>query len=371
MATPKVGRTGFRSDGVFMKLVSITGARPQFIKMALISRALRTVAQEVSVHTGQHYDPQLSPSLFEELRIPEPDYNLRVGSGANGWQTGQMLIRIEDVLLAERPDWVLVYGDTNSTLAGGLAAVKLGIPLAHVEAGLRSYNRNMPEEHNRVVTDHVSDLLFCPTQTSVNNLAREGISHGVHRVGDVMYDALLHHVALAEKCSKALARLELSERGYALATIHRPYNTEDPGRLQSILVALETIADEKPVVLPAHPRTRKAMDLLDYKPRSGLRVIEPVGYLDMLTLEKQAQLILTDSGGIQKEAYWLGVPCLTLREETEWVETVDSGWNILVGSSVERILEGYRDFYPSSGPRLEHYGNGDAAKRIVQILGQS
>lgn len=244
-----------------MKVVSIVGARPQFIKAAPVSRALRRVAlgEEVLVHTGQHYDHGMSAVFFDELGIPEPDYNLGVGSGPHGWQTGRMLIRIEEVLLEEQPDWVLVYGDTNSTLAGALAAVKLRVPVAHVEAGLRSFNRAMPEEHNRVLTDHAADLLFCPTQTAVDNLAREGITEGVHLVGDVMYDAILYNTALAEQRSNALTRLRLSPGGYALATVHRPRNTDAPERLQDILNALEVIARDMPVVFPVHPRTHQKL----------------------------------------------------------------------------------------------------------------
>jgi UDP-GlcNAc3NAcA epimerase len=350
-----------------MKVLSIVGARPQFIKAAPVGRALRRVAREVLVHTGQHYDHGMSAVFFDELHIPEPHYNLGVGSGSHGWQTGQMLIRIEEVLLKELPDWVLVYGDTNSTLAGTLAAVKLHIPVAHVEAGLRSFNRRMPEEHNRVLTDHAANLLFCPTQTAVDNLAREGISHGVHLVGDVMYDALQYNAALSEQRSDVLARLRLPRGDYALVTVHRPRNADDPTRLQDILMALDEISVAGPVVLPAHPRTRKAMDALGYRPGPGLRVIGPVGYLDMLALEKHARLILTDSGGVQKEAYLFGVPCLTLREETEWVETVEVGWNLLVGADRAAIVRAARGFHPQQPPP-PLFGDGQASVRIVALL---
>lgn len=349
------------------RVVSVVGARPQFIKAAPISRALRDVAHEVLVHTGQHYDHEMSAIFFQELQIPEPAHNLGVGSGPHGWQTGQMLARIEEILLVEQPDWVLVYGDTNSTLAGALAAVKLHIPLAHVEAGLRSYNRRMPEEHNRVLTDHSADLLFCPTQTAVDNLAKEGISRGVYLVGDVMYDAVLHNARLAEERSHVLERLGLTPGGFALATIHRPRNTDDPTRLEGILGALQAIAAQKPVVLPIHPRTKKAMDALGYRPGPGLEVIAPVSYLDMLMLEKHAALVLTDSGGVQKEAFFFAVPCLTLREETEWPETVQSGWNQLVGADQAAIVQAAIEFRPTGTPH-SLFGNGHAAESIVDLL---
>jgi UDP-GlcNAc3NAcA epimerase len=352
-----------------MKVLSVVGARPQFIKAAPVSRALRLVAHEVLVHTGQHYDYEMSAVFFQELHIPEPDYNLGVGSGPHGWQTGQMLIRLEEVLLAEKPDWVLVYGDTNSTLAGALAAVKLHVPMAHVEAGLRSFNRQMPEEHNRVLTDHAADLLFCPTQTAVNNLAREGIAQGVHLVGDVMYDAVLYNTSLAEERSDALVRLGLAPRGYALATIHRPHNTDDPDRLQNILSALAEI--DLPIVFPAHPRTRQRMADFNLQvrqyPIANIHLTDPVGYLDMLVLEKNARLILTDSGGVQKEAYYFAVPCLTLREETEWLETVETGWNRLVGADRAAIVQSAHRFQPEGSPPTI-FGDGHAAETIVELL---
>jgi UDP-N-acetylglucosamine 2-epimerase len=350
-----------------MHVLSIVGARPQFIKAAPVSRALRQVAHEVLLHTGQHYDYGMSTVFFEELDIPEPDYNLGVGSGSHGWQTAQMLMRIEQVLLEERPDGLLVYGDTNSTLAGALAAVKLHIPVAHVESGLRSFNRHMPEEHNRVLTDHASDLLFCPTQTAVDNLAAEGITAGVHLTGDVMVDALFYNAELAQKRSNILERLKLSPGGYALVTAHRPRNTDDPTRLRAILSALEQIAQRGPVVFPAHPRTRQALAALDYQPAPGLCIIEPVGYLDILALQKSARLVLTDSGGMQKEAYLFAVPCLTLREETEWVETVEAGWNQLVGADCDAILRAAREFRPVGTPP-PLFGDGHAAERMVDLL---
>jgi UDP-GlcNAc3NAcA epimerase len=280
-----------------------------------------------------------------------------------------MLIRSEEVFLAERPDWILVYGDTNSTLAGALAAVKLHIPVAHVEAGLRSFNRRMPEEHNRVLVDHMADLLLCPTQTALDNLAREGITREVHLVGDVMYDAVLHNAKVAEQRSTVLDRLGLQPRAYTLATIHRPRNADDPLRLQSVLDALAEIPE--PVVFPVHPRTRQRMAEFDLSlPPSAvgrLIPIDPVGYLDMLVLEKNARLILTDSGGMQKEAYFFAVPCLTLREETEWVETVDAGWNRLVGADALAIVRSALEFRPiGSPPPL--FGDGQAAAKIAALL---
>jgi UDP-N-acetylglucosamine 2-epimerase len=366
-----------------MKLVTVVGARPQFIKAAAVSRAIRAYnsdssapayqltsgapcprphapgpvpviasrlpIHEVLVHTGQHYDENMSAVFFRELHIPEPDYNLGVGSGPQGQQTGLMLARVEEVLLKEKPDWVLVYGDTNSTLAGALAASKLHIPVAHVEAGLRSFNRRMPEEVNRVLTDHMSDLLFCPTETSVKNLEREGITGGVHLVGDVMYDSLLYYLPTAERRSTILKDLGLTSP-YALCTVHRAENTDNPKRLRGILSALNQIAaGGLPVVLPLHPRTRERLNGdVAFSPHPDLRIVEPVGYGDMLVLTKGAQVVLTDSGGLQKEAYLLGVRCITLREETEWIETLDGDWNTLAGSDPARIAAAVkRDPVPS------------------------
>ena len=350
-----------------MKIVTVVGARPQFVKAAPVSKALRQRHDEVLVHTGQHYDREMSDLFFEELAIPRPDYELGVGSGAHGWQTGQMLIRIEEVLQAERPDGVLVYGDTNSTLAGALAAVKLGIPVAHVEAGLRSFNRAMPEEHNRILTDHCADLLFCPTQTAADLLRAEGITHGVYLVGDVMYDSALQFAEVARRRSTILARLGLTPKAYALATLHRPYNTDDPARLKQILAALESL--EMPVICPVHPRTRQRLaDLGD--PQFAIRnsqFVAPVGYLDMLALEQSAALILTDSGGVQKEAYFFAVPCVTLRPETEWVETVAAGWNRLAWGDAAVVAEAALRPWPTEPPPPV-FGDGHAAEKIVRVL---
>lgn len=355
-----------------MKIVQIVGARPQFIKYSSVVRAIQTMSSKAStiknalVHTGQHYDYGMSQIFFEQLDILEADINLRIGSGLHGDQTGRMLAGIEKVLIKQQPDWVIVYGDTNSTLAGALAAAKLHIPVAHVEAGLRSFNREMPEEINRVLTDHLSDLLFCPTIVSVKNLTLEGITKGVHYVGDVMYDALLYYVAKAEKESGIYDQLELGATDYILLTLHRPVNTDSPKTLNKILSAIAQLTNHK-FVFPAHPRTRKAIKESGVNLPGNLQMIDPVGYLDILTLEKKAAKILTDSGGIQKEAYLLKVPCITLREETEWIETVENGWNILVGSDTDRIVRAVNTFQPVS-TWSPIFGDGHAAEHIVQIL---
>jgi len=348
-----------------VKIVTVVGARPQFIKAAPVSRALRKQHTEILVHTGQHYDNNMSAVFFEELDIPEPDYNLGIGSASHGAQTGAMLAAIEEVLLKERPDWMLVYGDTNSTLAGALAAVKLHIKVAHVEAGLRSFNRLMPEEINRLLTDHVSDLLLCPSQTAADNLKAEGVTRGVHVVGDVMADALAYAVARSAGRSQVLPRLGLTAKKYLLVTIHRAENTDDPGRITSILSALNDL--QETVVFPVHPRTRAVLEKLDCVIQPHVLLIEPVGYLDMAQLEQSARMILTDSGGIQKEAYWLGVPCVTLRDETEWVETVAAGWNVLAGADEGTIVEKVRSFKPP----LTHdplYGGQKASELIIQAF---
>jgi UDP-N-acetylglucosamine 2-epimerase len=354
-----------------MKVVTIVGARPQFIKAAPLTKALQEAGcQEYLVHTGQHYDYGMSQVFFDELGLPEPNINLEVGSGPHGRQTGQMLAGIEKILLTEKPDWALVYGDTNSTIAAALAAVKLHIPLAHVEAGLRSYNREMPEEHNRVLTDHCADMLFCPTQVAVDNLAKEGITKNVHLVGDTMYDAILQFGEIACKRSTILKDWGLLPKKYLLATVHRQANTDDPEKLRNILSAFAQI--EEPVIFLVHPRTRQkflefGMDTTQPK-YQHLELVEPAGYLDMLMLEQSARAILTDSGGIQKEAYWFGVPCITLREETEWVETVQAGWNILTGTEADRVIRALNSFInlPAEYPKL--YGDGHSARRIVEIM---
>jgi UDP-GlcNAc3NAcA epimerase len=345
-----------------MKVMSVVGARPQFIKAAPVSRALRRKHVEVLVHTGQHYDDNMSDVFFRELDIPEPDINLGVGSGPHGAQTGSMMAGLEKVALETKPDWMLVYGDTNSTLAGALVAAKLRIPLAHVEAGLRSFDRDMPEEVNRVVADHVSTLLLCPTQVAVENLAREGIERGVHFVGDVMYDAFLINAEAARKQSHIVEKLALQPGAFALVTVHRAENTDDARRLSTIIRGLE--ASGQDIVLPLHPRTRSRLTEA-LPPR--IRIIEPVGYIDMLALESAAAVIATDSGGVQKEAYFLGKPCVTLRDTTEWTETVEAGWNVLTGADEARIAAAMRSFRPI-GDRPQLFGDGRAAEKISELL---
>lgn len=357
-------------------MMTIVGARPQFVKAAAISRALAEARrtgecgiEETIVHTGQHYDRNLSDIFFEQLKIPQPEMNLGVGSGSHGAQTGEMLTSLEAAMIERKPDWVLIYGDTNSTLAGALAAVKLHIPVAHVEAGLRSFNRRMPEEINRVVADHVSKLLLCPTTMAVANLAAEGVCDGVHNVGDVMYDSVLFNRQLAEHDSDVLDRLGLAPGEFALATVHRAENTDDPARLAGICAGLRTVP--VPVILPLHPRTRKTLGAAIEKETSGIRIVEPVAYLDMLMLEQHATMILTDSGGVQKEAYFFSTPCITLRDETEWVELVEAGANRLVGSDAAAIGEavswaGSVDLSAAKAAAL--YGDGHAAEQIVKTL---
>ena len=351
-----------------MKIISIIGARPQFVKCAPVSTELRKKHEEILIHTGQHYDDELSSVFFKELEMPKPDYNLGVGSGMHGEQTGKMLIAIEKVLLKEKPDMVLVYGDTNSTLAGALAAVKLHIKVAHVEAGLRSFDRRMPEEINRVLTDHVSDILFCPTQTAAENLKKEGIVDGFYDVGDVMFDALLHNKKIAERKSTILEDFGLGRKQYLVATIHRPSNTDKNRNLQNIVDAFcET--DEN-IVFPVHPRTAKYLKEygLHEKLQKHVKLVKPLGYLDFLKLMTHARKILTDSGGVQKEAYMLKVPCITLRENTEWIETVDDGWNVLVGVNRERIVRMVNEFEPDRKQR-NMFGDGKASEEIVRIIG--
>jgi len=350
-----------------MKIISIVGARPQFIKCAPVSIELRKKHEEILIHTGQHYDPEMSAVFFEDLNIPQPDYHLEVGSGSHGKQTGAILERVEDVLMHEMPDLVLVYGDTNSTLGGALAAAKIHIPVAHIEAGLRSFDRTMPEELNRVVTDHISNLLLCPTQTATDNLKKEGITDGVYLVGDVMVDALKHNAEIARKKSQIIKNLGLKKGDYYVATVHRPGNTDDPKNLTAIIEAFSESG--KTVVFPVHPRTKKYLceyGLWDSLPEN-IRLIDPLGYLDMLHLMKHAKKILTDSGGIQKEAYVLGVPCITLRENTEWTETLMGGWNILVGADKGKILAAVvADVRTNSKNTV--FGKGDAAEKIVRII---
>jgi UDP-GlcNAc3NAcA epimerase len=349
-----------------VRVASIVGTRPQFIKLAPVSYALRQQHEEIIIHTGQHYDYEMSALFFEELTVPTPDYHLGVGSGLHGVQTGRMLEAIEQVLIQERPDWVIVYGYTNSTLAGALAAAKLHIPIAHVEAGLRSFNRSMPEEINRVVTDHLSNRLFCPTETARRHANREGITRGVEVVGDVMYDLLLQAESkIYVHAQKLLPALNVAPQRYVLVTVHRPANTDDPIAMHDIADALNRL--EMPVIFPVHPRTRACLETYGIVWRKHVQCIDPVGYIDMLALERAAYCILTDSGGVQKEAFLLGVPCVTLREETEWPETVEAGWNVLAGSHNQAIVKAIGGSMPKP-PQQNPFGEGDAAIRIARRL---
>jgi UDP-GlcNAc3NAcA epimerase len=325
---------------------------------------------EILVHTGQHYDGEMSQVFFDELDISKPRYHLGIGSATHGAQTGRMLEAIEQVLLKHDAEWVITYGDTNSTLAAAVAAVKLHIPTAHVEAGLRSYNRQMPEEINRVLTDHASDLLFVPTEAAVENLRREGLALAkIHQVGDVMYDVALYYSAKAEKTSRILDTLNLTSHGFALATVHRAENTDSPSRLRTLLEALRLVGNHMPVVIPLHPRTRARVGDIEDFAAPGLRIISPVGYLDMITLEKHAAVIATDSGGVQKEAYFYQVPCVTLRNETEWVELVQCGWNRLQPPTDARaVADAIMQAIGSKGVQIQLYGGGEAAYRIVKTL---
>jgi UDP-GlcNAc3NAcA epimerase len=348
-----------------LRFVSIVGARPQFVKAAVMSRAIRRRHEEVLVHTGQHYDPDMSGVFFDEMAIPEPDVQLESGSGSHAQQTAAMLVGIEQVLVERTPDWVVTFGDTNSTLAGALAAAKLHIPIAHVEAGLRSFNWRMPEEINRVLVDRMSTALFCPSDTAVVNLRREGILDGVHLVGDVMAEALLDAARTARNRSHVLESCNVTDGGYVLATVHRAENTDDFQRLSQITAALDAIAE--PVVFPIHPRTRRGLDQLGYEPAAHIRIVPPVGYLDMVRLLIGARVLLTDSGGLQKEAYWAGVPCVTVRDQTEWVETVAAGWNVVTGADTAAILNAVRTLRPPM-QRPELYGAMGVADRCVIVL---
>lgn len=355
-------------------IATVLGARPQFIKASAVTSALAAHddIREILVHTGQHFDAGMSDIFFEELGIPEPDHHLGVSGGGHGAMTGKMLLKLEPLFEQIQPDWVLVYGDTNSTLAGALAAAKLHIPVAHVEAGLRSFNRRMPEELNRIATDHLSDLLFAPTGLAAENLAREGIAaERVKPVGDVMYDVAIKQAGRARSRSDILARLGIGKKGYVLSTVHRAENTDNADNLRAIFGALDLVAAEMPVVLPLHPRTAGA--LKKHAIDTGkIRLIDPVGYLDMIALEKNAAVIATDSGGIQKEAYFHGVPCVTLREETEWVELVDLGWNRLAPPASSDIRAAILAARNSSGRAASPYGTGRAAETIIdQLVAQS
>ncbi|MFA5844881.1 MAG: UDP-N-acetylglucosamine 2-epimerase (non-hydrolyzing) [Coriobacteriia bacterium] len=351
-----------------MLITSVVGARPQFIKAAPVCRALRAGHEEVLVHSGQHYDHGMSAVFFEQLGIPEPDVDLAVGSGGHGKQTGEMLALIEDLLLQRRPDAVLVYGDTNTTLAGALAAAKLGIPVVHVEAGLRSFDRTMPEEINRVLVDHLAELLLCPTAVAVRNLAAEGVTEGVELVGDVMLDTARFFVEGFDGAA-VLAEHGVEPRGYYLATLHRAATSDDPERLASVVRAFGRL--DMPVLWAVHPRTAKNLDGFGLRPLletlPGIVPLEPLPYLETNALLRDAAALLTDSGGMQKEAYFLGVPCVTLRDTTEWVETVDFGWNTLAGTDEDRIVAAVAGLtYPPVHPDV--YGDGHAAQAIVAAM---
>lgn len=353
--------------------MTIVGARPQFIKAAAFACSLKrhegATIKHVLVHTGQHHDDMMSDVFFRELDIGQPDHNLGVAGGSHGSMTGRMLEKIESLLLERRPDWVLIYGDTNSTLASALAASKLHVPVAHVEAGLRSFNMRMPEEVNRIVADKLSTLLFCPTQAAVHNLQQEGIVGGVHLVGDVMYDVALQFAEVAERKSTILARLGLSNTPYVLATCHRAENTDDPDRLAGILKALDAMTPTHTVVLPLHPRTRQKVDQLGFRGLLGrIRTVDPLSYLDMVILEKNAAVIVTDSGGVQKEAFFYNVPCITTRDETEWVETVETGWNVLTGANADSIGAAFQNICRRTPATVHPYGDGHAAKLILNHI---
>jgi UDP-GlcNAc3NAcA epimerase len=367
-----------------IRVASIVGARPQFIKSAMISRAIQfhnkqrgsIKLEEILIHTGQHYDDNLSRVFFRQMKIPCPSYNLGVGSGSHARMTAAMLIEIEKTLMKEKPDWVLVYGDTNTTLAGAFAAAKIPLPIAHIEAGLRSFNRHMPEEINRVLTDHLSCLLLCPTKTAVDNLKKEGIIRGVFNVGDVMYDAFQFFRDTALQNSDIMSRLDLKPADFCLATVHRQENTKDSGRLKEIFQALNQLARRScPIIIPIHPRTKEVLMKHKIKLNSNVRLISPVSYFDMIALECNARIILTDSGGVQKEAFFAGIPCVILRDGTEWVETVDSGQNCLGGAELETIIEAFRSAEAERSKARSYpsklFGHGRASHKIMQRMIES
>ena len=348
-----------------MKIVTIVGARPQFIKSATVSRIINQNKEmnEIIIHTGQHYDKNMSEIFFSELNIPEPNYNLEVGSGLHGFQTALMIERIEKILIDEKPDWVLIYGDTNSTVAGALVASKLHIKIAHIEAGLRSFNKKMPEEINRIVSDHISDLLFAPTQNAVELLKKEGLTKNVFLTGDVMFDSVLFYQKKIDDKFQLSQITDLDD--FYLGTIHRPANTDNSKNLQSIFSAFSEL--DLPIIVPLHPRTKKLLHNINFT--NNVKLIEPISYLKMLLLLKNCQKVFTDSGGLQKEAFFLGKPCITLREETEWIETLENNWNFIVGANKVKILEKAKiiDF----GEQKQFFGDGKAAEKIVNFLCQT
>jgi UDP-N-acetylglucosamine 2-epimerase len=347
-----------------MKIITIVGARPQFIKASPVSKQIRKNHKEILVHTGQHYDHNMSKNFFDELEIPEPDYNLGINSGSQQEQIGRMIIEISKIILKEKPNLVMVYGDTNSTLAGAIATNKANVKLVHIEAGLRSFDKSIPEEVNRILVSHCSDLLLCPTKVAVKNLENEGVKSKIFNIGDVMYDTILEF----EKKGKIeiLEKLQIKPKNYILATVHRQSNTDKKENLKEILKAFK--GSEEKIVFPIHPRTKKSLKKHNLSVQhQNILTIDPVSYLEMIVLQKNAKKIITDSGGIQKEAFFLGTPCITLRENTEWTETVENGWNILVGTDKEKILNAIKNFNPAQ-ERKNHYGDGKAAEKICKIL---
>lgn len=360
-----------------MKIVTVVGARPQFIKLAAVSRVLRKEHKEIIVHTGQHYDSNMSDIFFDELDIPRPDYNLNVGSGSHAEQTAQMLVGVEKILMEEKPDYLLVYGDTNSTLAGALAASKIHVPVIHVEAGLRSFNMRMPEEQNRILTDHISTILFCPTQTAVDNLKKEGVEKNVYCTGDVMCDAVLYYAAnLGDESETHISTLECwygdktkLNKGWYLSTIHRAENTDAKEKIEGILAALEEL--DYPVIFPVHPRTRKmVMEICEREEYQNIICVNPIGYKEMLYFTKNAVKAVTDSGGLQKEAYILRTPCVTVRDQTEWVETLNGGHNILAKPNKADILDKVMNTKQDWDNHPDYYGTGNAAELICKVLGE-
>ena len=361
-----------------MKILTIIGARPQFIKAASLSRYLKKMfnadinVKEIILHTGQHYDNNMSEEFFSELNIPTPDYNLQVGSDTPARQTAKMMMGIEEIALRQWPDFILIYGDTNSTIAGALVGVKLHISIAHVEAGLRSYDREMPEEINRVVSDSISTILFCPTETAVNNLKREGITKGIYNVGDIMLETYLYYKDQAQKSSTILNKLNLKPKEFILCTIHRASNTDNIENLKNIFIGLTNSREE--IILPLHPRTKKKINENDSLKKyigPNIKIINPIGYFDMICLEANAKKIVTDSGGVQKEAYFNEIPCVTLRENTEWVETIEQGVNQLVGVDPKKIKESINNFHPQKQNYSKQlYGDGKTSEKIVKILNQ-
>lgn len=354
------------------KILTVIGARPQFIKAAVVSRSIKKngTIKEVIVHTGQHFDYNMSEVFFNEMDIPLPDYNLNINSLGHGAMTGSMMQGIEEILLSEKPDMVMVYGDTNSTLAGALTAVKLQIPVSHVEAGLRSFNLSMPEEVNRILTDRISSLLFCPTDTSIGNLEKEGFRHfksTIHLTGDVMYDAALYYSDFSETKSEIISALNLSGKAFLLCTLHRQENIKNEVNLRSIITALNRIKDSCRIILPIHPGTRKLLEINNIKP--DFELLDPVGYFDMIELLKNCKLVITDSGGLQKEAYFFKKYCITMREETEWTELVDGGHNVLTGADKAKMLRACDDLIEKEfNGSFQYYGNGKAGEIIVEHL---